>query len=110
VLDSVQATRLRALIAEHAEGRVPGGPVRGCRGCCGAIRPTPSGRFGSFGARQAVCGQGLQASGTGRPHITDFVSSRCGLVLELVRRMRAERQVRARRAAGLAWKHDVIEF
>ena len=50
VLDGEQATRLRALLAEHGQGaRRPAtaaAPCAGWRGCCGAIRPTPSGSCG----------------------------------------------------------------
>jgi len=43
-LDSEQATRLRALLAEHGQGAIPSesGTVRDWRGCCGEIRPMPN--------------------------------------------------------------------
>ena len=50
VLDGEQATRLRALLAEH--GQVPrrpataAAPCVGWPGSCGATRPTPSGSYG----------------------------------------------------------------
>ena len=49
VLDGEQATRLRALLAEHGQGRrcpATAPPCAGWRGCCGATRPTPNGSCG----------------------------------------------------------------
>ena len=49
VLDGEQATRLRALLAEHGQGRRrrrKAAPCAGWPGCCGETRPTPSGSCG----------------------------------------------------------------
>ena len=49
VLDGEQATRLRALLAEHGQGAQPSAtaaPCAGWRGCCGATRPMPSASCG----------------------------------------------------------------
>ena len=49
VLDGEQATRLRALLAEHGQAGGVGraaAPCAGWRGCCGEIRPTPSASCG----------------------------------------------------------------
>ena len=48
VLDGEQATRLRALLAEHGQGacRPKAAPCAGWRGCCGEIRPMPNASCG----------------------------------------------------------------
>ena len=50
VLDGEQATRLRALLAEHGQGggvrRTAAARCAGSRGCSGATRPMPSASCG----------------------------------------------------------------
>ena len=99
VLDGEEAGALRALLAEHGQGRVPGerGPVRGLRACCGAIRPMPSARCGRRSPGTAASPACSSAQTPVGPHINDFVS----FPLRAGDRRRAggrERGGRARRA------------
>ena len=99
VLDSGEAARLRALLAEHEQGRVPGerGPVRGLsrllrRNPTDAERllwttMTKDRRFADLGfKRQTPIG----------PHITDLVSFPLRIVIEIVPQGESETAARAR--------------
>jgi len=105
VLDGEEAARLRALIAEHGAGRVPGerGPVRGLarllrRNPTDAERAlwnalTKDRRFASLGfKRQTPVGR----------HICDFVSFGLRLVIDLVAAEESAEATRER-AARRAW-------
>ena len=65
VLDGEQATRLRALLAEHGQHarRRRAAPCAGWRGCCGETRPTPSASCGKACEPTAA----LPASSSARP-------------------------------------------
>jgi tRNA/rRNA methyltransferase len=99
VLDSEEAQRLRALLAEHGQGRVPGerGPVRGLsrllrRNPTDAERllwtaMTRDRRFADLGfKRQTPIG----------PHIVDIVSFPLRIVIEIVPQDESEAAVKAR--------------
>jgi tRNA/rRNA methyltransferase len=99
VLDSAEAQRLRALLAEHGQGRVPGerGPVRGLsrllrRNPTDAERllwttMTRDRRFADLGfKRQTPIG----------PHIVDIVSFPLRIVIEIVPQDESEAAVKAR--------------
>jgi tRNA/rRNA methyltransferase len=99
VLDSEEAERLRALLAEHEQGRVPGerGPVRGLsrllrRNPTEAERMlwealTKDRRFASLGfKRQTPVG----------PHITDLVSFALRTVIDIVPEDESAAAVKAR--------------
>jgi len=62
VLDGEEAARLRALLAEHDQGRVPWSADRCAvlRGCCAATRPTPSACCGTRSPGPAVAAQGFK--------------------------------------------------
>jgi tRNA/rRNA methyltransferase len=100
VLDSGEAARLRALLAEHEQGRVPGerGPVRGLsrllrRNPTDAERllwtaMTRDRRFADLGfKRQTPIG----------PHIVDIVSFPLRIVIEIVPQDESEAAAKARK-------------
>jgi len=108
VLDGEEAERLRSLLAEHEQGRVPGerGPVRGLsrllrRNPTEAERMlweamTRDRRFASLGfKRQTPVG----------PHITDLVSFPLRAVIEIVPQDESETAVKAR-LARRAWLEE----
>ena len=81
VLDGQEAGALRALLAEHGGERCRTSADRcaGSRGCCGAIRPTPSARCGTASPRIAAS-PASASSGRRRSARTSRIScrSRCG--------------------------------
>jgi tRNA/rRNA methyltransferase len=108
VLDGEEAGALRALLAEHAQGQVPGerGPVRGL---ARLLRRNPTDaeralwdalvkdrRFATFRfKRQTPIG----------PHIVDFVSFPLRLVIDVVPAEESETATIAR-AEKQTWLHD----
>ena len=73
VLDGEEAEVLRALLAEHAEGRVPGRARRRCAGLARLLRrnPTEAERalWDALTKDRRFAGQRLQAADAGRaPH------------------------------------------
>jgi tRNA/rRNA methyltransferase len=108
VLDGEEAGALRALLAEHAQGQVPGerGPVRGL---ARLLRRNPTDaerllwdalvkdrRFATFGfKRQIPIG----------PHIVDFVSFPLRLVIDVLPDSESETAAQAR-ADKQAWLRD----
>ena len=87
VLDSEEATRLRALIAEHGQGRVPGerGPVRGLARLL-RRNPTDAERilWQALTTDRRFVGQGFKRQTPVGPHIADFVSFPLRVVIDLV--------------------------
>jgi tRNA/rRNA methyltransferase len=106
VLDGAQATRLRALIAEHAGGRVPGErtPVRGLSRLL-RRNPTDAERvlWQALPRDKRLAGKGFKRQVPIGPHIVDFVSFPLRSVLELVPEDEPEisRSARAERRAWL---------
>ena len=97
VLDGEEAGALRALLAEHGHGRGQASAVRcaGSRGCCGAIRPTPSARCGRRSPRTGASPGMLQAPDADRPAHQRFrVVSADGSSSTSCRRRRARRPPR----------------
>jgi tRNA/rRNA methyltransferase len=87
VLDGAEAERLRALLAEHSQGRVPGerGPVRGLARLL-RRNPTEAERmlWDVLTRDRRFAGRGFKRQVPVGPHITDFVSFPLRLVIELV--------------------------
>ena len=86
VLDGTQATQLRALIAEHAGGRVPGErtPVRGLSRLL-RRNPTDAERllWDALTRDKRLAGKGFKRQIPIGPHIVDLVSFPLRLVVEL---------------------------
>src|SRR5947207_745391 len=103
VLDSEEATALRALLAEHGQGRVAGerGPVRGLSRLL-RRNPTDAERalWHALTNDRRFAGKGIKRQVPVGVHITDFVSFPLRLVIDLLpgqenesaRRARAERR------------------
>ena len=103
VLDSEEATALRALLAEHGQGRVAGerGPVRGLSRLL-RRNPTDAERalWHALTNDRRFAGKGIKRQVPVGAHITDFVSFPLRLVIDLIpaqenesaRRARAERR------------------
>ena len=103
VLDSEEATALRALLAEHGQGRVAGerGPVRGLSRLL-RRNPTDAERalWHALTNDRRFAGKGIKRQVPVGAHITDFVSFPLRLVIDLLpaqenesaRRARAERR------------------
>src|SRR5499427_2465920 len=87
VLDGREAGQLRALLAEHAEGRVPNerGPVRGLSRLL-RRNPTDAERtlWDTLVKDRRFAGQGFKRQVPVGPHITDLVSFALRVVLDLV--------------------------
>jgi tRNA/rRNA methyltransferase len=87
VLDGEEAKVLRALLAEHGEGRIPGerGPVRGLSRLL-RRNPTEAERalWDALTRDRRFAGQGFKRQVPVGPHITDFVSFALRAVIELV--------------------------
>lgn len=87
VLDADEAKRLRALIAEHGAGRVPGerGPVRGLARLL-RRNPTEPERilWQALTNDRRFAGRGFKRQVPVGPHITDFVSFPLRCVIDLV--------------------------
>jgi tRNA/rRNA methyltransferase len=86
VLDGTQATQLRALIAEHAGGRVPGErtPVRGLSRLL-RRNPTDADRtlWEALTRDKRLAGRGFKRQVPVGPHIVDLVSFPLRLVIEV---------------------------
>jgi tRNA/rRNA methyltransferase len=87
VLDGAQATQLRALIAEHADGRVPGErtPVRGLARLL-RRNPTDAERvlWEALTRDRRLAGRGFKRQVPVGPHICDLVSFPLRLAIEVV--------------------------
>src|SRR6267378_5198215 len=87
VLDGAEAVMLRALLAEHGQGRVAGerGPVRGLARLL-RRNPTDAERalWHALTNDRRFAGKGIKRQVPVGPHITDFVSFPLRLVIELV--------------------------
>jgi tRNA/rRNA methyltransferase len=87
VLDGEQAQALRALLAEHGQGRVAGerGPVRGLSRL---LRRNPTdaerGLWDGLTRDRRFAGRGFKRQVPVGPHIVDFVSFSLRLVIEMV--------------------------
>ncbi|TMJ65200.1 MAG: TrmJ/YjtD family RNA methyltransferase, partial [Alphaproteobacteria bacterium] len=87
VLDGEEAEMLRALLAEHGQGRVPSerGPVRGL---ARLLRRNPTEAERAFWTAlvndRRFAGSGFKRQVPVGPHITDFVSFPLRIVLDLV--------------------------
>jgi tRNA/rRNA methyltransferase len=100
VLDSAEAEMLRALLAEHGQGRVPGerGPVRGLARLL-RRNPTEAERtlWQALTRDRRFAGKGFKRQVPVGPHITDFVSFPLRLVIELAPADESETAANARR-------------
>jgi tRNA/rRNA methyltransferase len=107
VLDGEGAKALRALIAEHGEGRVPGerGPVRGLSRLL-RRNPTDSERalWDALTRDRRLAEKGFKRQVPIGPHITDFVSFALRVVIDLVppEESAAAAEARADKRAWLA--------
>jgi len=108
VLDGAEATRLRALIAEHGSGRVPleRGPVRGLARLL-RRNPTDAERvlWDALVKDRRFAGQGFKRQVPVGPHIVDFVSFPRRCVIELVPSKETDAAAQAR-AAKRAWLNE----
>jgi tRNA/rRNA methyltransferase len=99
VLDSEEATTLRALLAEYGEGCVPGerGPVRGLSRLL-RRNPTDAERilWGGLTKDRRFAGKGFKRQVPVGTHITDFVSFALRVVIDLVPAREGERAAKAR--------------
>jgi tRNA/rRNA methyltransferase len=106
VLDSEEASRLRALLAEHGGGRVPGehGPVRGLARLL-RRNPTDAERtlWDALVSDRRFAGRGFKRQVPVGPHITDLVSFALRVVIDVVpaEETAAAAQTRAQRRAWL---------
>jgi tRNA/rRNA methyltransferase len=100
VLDGEEAARLRALLAEHAQGRVPSerGPVRGLSRLL-RRNPTDAERvlWEALVNDRRFAGRGFKRQVPVGPHITDLVSFPLRLVIDLVPAQESEEASAARR-------------
>jgi tRNA/rRNA methyltransferase len=105
VLDSEEAKRLRALLAEHEQGRVPGerGPVRGLSRL---LRRNPAEAermlWEALTRDRRFAGLGFKRQTPVGPHITDLVSFPLRIVVEIVPEEESEMAAKAR-TARRAW-------
>ncbi len=108
VLDGREAGMLRALLAEHGEGRVPNerGPVRGLSRLL-RRNPTDAERslWGALVKDRRFAGQGFKRQVPVGPHITDLVSFPLRAVIDLVPREESDAAAKAR-ADKQAWLAD----
>jgi len=116
VLDGAEAELLRALLAEHEGGRVPGerGPVRGL---ARLLRRNPTeaerGLWQALVNDRRFAGRGFKRQTPIGPHICDFVSFPLKTVLDLLpaRESAAAASQRAKKHAWLAERdYRVIEI
>jgi tRNA/rRNA methyltransferase len=100
VLDSEEATALRALLAEYAEARAPGegGPVRGLARLL-RRNPTEAERmlWDGLTKDRRFAGKGFKRQVPVGTHITDFVSFPLRVVIDLLPPVENETAVKARR-------------
>jgi tRNA/rRNA methyltransferase len=105
VLDGEEATALRALLAEHGQGRVAGerGPVRGL---ARLLRRNPTdaerARWHALTNDRRFAGKGIKRQVPVGAHITDFVSFPLRLVIDLVPAQESETAAKER-AERRAW-------
>jgi tRNA/rRNA methyltransferase len=105
VLDSEEAAALRALLAEHDQGRLAGehGPVRGL---ARLLRRNPTdverALWHALTNDRRFADKGIKRQVPVGPHITDFVSFPLRLVIELVPAQESGTAAKAR-AARRAW-------
>ena len=112
VLDGSEAAILRALLAEHGGGRVPGerGPVRGLSRLL-RRNPTDAERrlWEALTSDRRFAGRGFKRQTPIGPHICDFVSFPLRLVIDIVpagrERRRGASPFGAARLAGGARLH-----
>jgi tRNA/rRNA methyltransferase len=87
ILDGAEATMLRALLAEHGQGRVPNerGPVRGLARLL-RRNPTDGERafWDALTRDRRFAGRGFKRQVPIGPHISDFVSFPLRMVIEMV--------------------------
>jgi tRNA/rRNA methyltransferase len=87
ILDGAEAAMLRALLAEHGEGRVPNerGPVRGLARLL-RRNPTDGERllWNALTRDRRFAGRGFKRQVPVGPHISDFVSFPLRVVIEMV--------------------------
>jgi tRNA/rRNA methyltransferase len=99
VLDSEEASTLRALLAEYSQGRVPGerGPVRGLSRLL-RRNPTDAERilWDGLTRDRRFAGKGFKRQVPVGTHITDFVSFALRVVIDLVPLRESEAAARAR--------------
>jgi tRNA/rRNA methyltransferase len=115
VLDGTQATQLRALIAEHAGGRVPGErtPVRGLARLL-RRNPTDAERmlWDALTRDKRLAGRGFKRQVPVGPHIADLISFPLRLVVEVMPGDESEpgrRQRETRRAWLVQRDYRVVE-
>ncbi len=105
VLDGEEATALRALLAEHGQGRVAGerGPVRGLARLL-RRNPTDAERalWHALTNDRRFAGKGIKRQVPVGAHITDFVSFPLRLVIDLVPVQESETAAKER-AERRAW-------
>jgi tRNA/rRNA methyltransferase len=105
VLDGEEATALRALLAEHGQGRVAGerGPVRGLARLL-RRNPTDAERalWHALTNDRRFAGKGIKRQVPAGAHITDFVSFPLRLVIDLVPVQESETAAKER-AERRAW-------
>jgi tRNA/rRNA methyltransferase len=105
VLDSEEAAALRALIAEHGQGRATGehGPVRGLARLL-RRNPTDAERalWHAFTNDRRFAGKGIKRQVPVGPHITDFVAFPLRLVIELIPAQETDAAAKTR-AERRAW-------
>jgi len=108
VLDGEEASRLRALLAEHGSGRVPGerGPVRGLARLL-RRNPTDAERalWDALVDDRRFAGRGFKRQVPVGPHITDVVSFPLRVVIDVVPEQESEQAATAR-AQKRAWLNE----
>jgi len=108
VLDGEEASRLRALLAEHGSGRVPGerGPVRGLARLL-RRNPTDAERalWDALVDDRRFAGRGFKRQVPVGPHITDVVSFPLRVVIDVVPEQESEQAAKAR-AQKRAWLNE----
>jgi tRNA/rRNA methyltransferase len=99
VLDGAEATMLRALLAEHGEGRVPNerGPVRGLARLL-RRNPTDAERlfWNALTRDRRFAGRGFKRQVPIGPHICDFVSFALRVVIDMVPQDESEQAIKER--------------
>jgi tRNA/rRNA methyltransferase len=108
ILDGEEAGRLRALLAEHGEGRVPGerGPVRGLARLL-RRNPTDAERslWDALVNDRRFAGRGFKRQVPVGPHITDLVSCPLRVVIDVVPIEETEAAAKTR-AQKRAWLQE----
>jgi tRNA/rRNA methyltransferase len=108
ILDGEEAGRLRALLAEHGEGRVPGerGPVRGLARLL-RRNPTDAERslWDALVNDRRFAGRGFKRQVPVGPHITDLVSFPLRVVIDVVPIEETEAAAKTR-AQKRAWLQE----